>query len=129
MRSLELRTARLAITKDGDECVLLIEAAPNDATRILDELDSATNERFRVKWVSEVSSGIKRLRRGGVGPVALDLALPDSHSVETYEKPSEATPCMPILNLSVAGTEGMARRAMQREPQNYLVNHDAGGCR
>jgi hypothetical protein len=35
MPSLELRPAKLTKIKDSDECVLLIEAAPNDATRIL----------------------------------------------------------------------------------------------
>jgi hypothetical protein len=73
MPSLELRAAKQTDTKDSDECVLLIEAEPGEAARILDELGSATDERLRVGWVTELSSGIERLRNGGVGAVVLDL--------------------------------------------------------
>ncbi len=60
MLSLGLRTAKQTDTKHSDECVLLIDAEADDAARILDELSSATDERFDVEWVpdlSEESSG------------------------------------------------------------------------
>lgn len=129
MPSLELRTAKLAKIKDRDECVLRVEAASNDATRILDESGSATNKRFRVEWVTEVSGGIERSRRGGVGAVVLDLTLPDSHDVETFEEFLEAAPRVPHLILSGADTEEMAPKAIQGEARNYLVDYYAGGCR
>jgi|GEM_PF-2736790 DNA-binding NarL/FixJ family response regulator len=129
MPSLELRPAKLAKIKDRDECVLLIEAAPNDATRILEELGSATNKRFRVEWVTEVSGGIERSRRGGVGAVLLDLILPDSHDVETADKAYVAAPRVPYLILSAADTEEMAPQAIQGEARNYMVDYYAGGCR
>ncbi len=57
MPNLGLRTAKQTNTKDSHECVLLIEADANDAARILDELSSATDERFHVEWVPELSVG------------------------------------------------------------------------
>jgi two-component system cell cycle response regulator len=129
MPSLELRPAKLAKIKDRDECVLRIEAAPNDATRILEELGSATNKRFRVEWVTEVSGGIERSRRGGVGAVVLDLTLPDSHGVETADKPSVAAPRRPHLILSGADTEEMVSQAILLEARNYLLSYLAEGCR
>jgi DNA-binding NtrC family response regulator len=129
MPSLELRPAKLAKIKDRDQCVLQIEAAPNDATRILEELGSVTNKRFRAEWVTEVSGGIERSRRGGVGAVLLDLTLPDSHGVETFEKFLEAATRVPHLILSGADTEEMAPQAIRGEARNYLVDYYAGGCR
>lgn len=129
MPSLELRTAKPAKIKDRDECVLRSEAAPNDATRILEELGSATNKRFRVEWVTVVSGGMERSRRGGVGAVLLDLTLPDSHGVETFEKFFEAAPRVPHLILSGVDPEEMAPQAIQGEARNYLDDYYAGGCR
>ena len=129
MPNLELRTAKLPNTKDSDECVLLIEASRNDATRFFNESSSTPNQRFRVKWVTEASRVIERLRRGGVGAVVRKLALPDSHGIEMFDKPFKAAPRVPIFILSGADTEEMARQAIQRKARNYLVNHPTGGCR
>ncbi len=120
-----LRTAIQTNTKDRDECVLLIEAEADDAARILDELGSATDERFRVEWVTELSGGIERLRDGGVGAVVLDLTLPDSHGIETFDKLLQAAPRVPILILSGADAEETARQAVQRGAQDYLVKNSS----
>jgi diguanylate cyclase (GGDEF)-like protein/PAS domain S-box-containing protein len=129
MPSQALTTTKQTTTKDSDECVLLIEAEADDAAKILDELGSATEERFRVEWVTELSSGIERLRNGGVGAVVLDLTLPDSHGVETFDKLFRAAPHVPILILSGADAEEMARQAVQRGAQDYLVKNQADGYR
>src|ERR1700694_6116361 len=129
MPSVELRTTTQMNTKDSDECVLLIEAEAVDAARILDELGSATDERFRVEWVTELSSGIERLRRGGFGGVVLDLTLPDSHGVETFDKIFQAAPGVPVLILSGADAEETARKAVHRAAQDYLLKNQADGYR
>jgi DNA-binding response OmpR family regulator len=51
----------------------------------LAELNSATEERFHVEWIAELSSGVERLGNRGVGAVVLDLTSPDSHGVETQQ--------------------------------------------
>src|ERR1017187_4013979 len=105
MPSLGFRTAERPNTKAGDECVLLIEANANIAAEILAELNSVTEEQFHVEWVTELTSGIERLSRGEVGAVVLDLTLPDSHGVETFDKLFQAACRVPILILSEADTE------------------------
>jgi diguanylate cyclase (GGDEF)-like protein/PAS domain S-box-containing protein len=129
MPSLGLRTAERPNTKADDECVLLIEANANVAAEIQAELNSATDERFLVEWVTELSSGIERLRNGRVGAVVLDLTLPDSHGVETFDKLFQAASRVPILILSEADAEEMARQAVQRGAQNYVVKNQAIGYR
>src|ERR1700674_277632 len=124
-----LRTAIHTNVKDRDECVLLIEADGDVAAEILAELNSATDERFLVEWVTELSSGIERLRNGGVGAVVLDLTLPDSHGVETFDKLFQAASRVPILILSEADAEEMARQAVQRGAQDYVVKNQAVGYR
>jgi diguanylate cyclase (GGDEF)-like protein/PAS domain S-box-containing protein len=130
MPTLGFGTAKQTNTKkNSDECVLLIEAEASVAQRILNELGSATDDRFDVEWVPELSSGIERLRKGGVGAVVLDLTLPDSHGIETFDMLFQAAPSVPILILSGAEAEEMARQAVQRGAQDYLVKNQADGYR
>jgi diguanylate cyclase (GGDEF)-like protein/PAS domain S-box-containing protein len=128
MLSLELRTPKPLNTKDVHGCVLLIEAEAVAAASLLDQLGSA-EERFRVEWVTGLSGGIERLRHGGVGAVLLDLSLPDSRGIETLDKLLVAAPGVPILILSEADTEQVARQAVQRGAQDYLVKNQADGYR
>jgi diguanylate cyclase (GGDEF)-like protein/PAS domain S-box-containing protein len=128
MPSLELRTPKPPKTKDVHGCVLLIEAEAVAAASLLDQLGSA-EERFRVEWVTELSGGIERLRHGGVGAVLLDLSLPDSRGIETLDKLLVAAPGVPILILSEADAEQVARQAVQRGAQDYLVKNQADGYR
>src|ERR1700738_335575 len=119
MPSPGLRTAKRTSTKDGEQCVLLIEADPNVAAGILAELNSATEGRCQVEWFTELSSGIERLREGGVGAVVLDLTLPDSHGVETFEKLFQAGSRVPVLILSDVDAEEMARQAVEGGARVY----------
>ena len=93
------------------------------------ELGSVTEERFEVEWVTELSRGIERLCDGGVGAAVLDLNLPDSKGVETFDKLFQAAPGVPILILSDADTEAEARQAVQRGAQDYLLKEQADGYR
>ena len=129
MSSLGLKIAKQKFAKDSHECVLLIESDANDAARILNELSSATDERFEVEWVPQLSVGIERLRNGGVGVVVVDLTLPDSHGIETFNKLFKAAPSVPVLILSGADTEAMARQAVQRGAQDYLIKNQVDGYR
>jgi diguanylate cyclase (GGDEF)-like protein/PAS domain S-box-containing protein len=64
-----------------------------------------------------------------VGAAVLDLNLPDSKGIETFDKLFEAAPGVPILILSDADTEGEARQAVQRGAQDYLLKEQADGYR
>jgi diguanylate cyclase (GGDEF)-like protein/PAS domain S-box-containing protein len=129
MRSLELSTAKPTNSKGTDECVLLIEAVADDAARILDELGSVSDERFSVEWVTDLPSGIKRLRSGGVGSVVLDQALPGCHGLEAFDKLLQASPRLPILILSAADAEATARKAVECGAHDYVIKNQADGYR
>src|ERR1035441_3717842 len=86
MTSPEHKLAEPTNTIGSHECVLLIAADADEAARVLGELGSVTEERFQVEWVTELSRGIERLRDGGVGAAVLDLNLPGSQNVETFDK-------------------------------------------
>jgi diguanylate cyclase (GGDEF)-like protein/PAS domain S-box-containing protein len=113
----------------GHDCVLLIASDADAAARVLGELGSVTEERFEVEWVTELSRGIERLGDGGVAAAVLDLNLPDSKGVETFDKLFQAAPGVPILILSEADTEQEARQALQHGAQDYLLKEQSDGYR
>ena len=89
--------------------VLLIAADEDESARVLGELSSVTEEPFRVEWVTEVSHGIERLRDGCVKAIVLDLNLPGSQVAETFDELFQAASKVPILILTEADTETVAR--------------------
>ena len=115
--------------KGSHECVLLIAADADEAARVLGELGSVTEESFEVQWVTELSRGIERLRDGGVLAAVLDLNLSDSQGLETFNQLFEVAPDLPILILSEAGAEEIARQAVHLGAYDYLINEQADGYR
>jgi diguanylate cyclase (GGDEF)-like protein/PAS domain S-box-containing protein len=116
-------------TSTGDECVLLIEGSAHDAASILDELASEPQEQLHVEWVTHLSSGLDRLGAGGVGVVVLDLTLPDSHGLVTFDRLFHAAPQVPILILTDREAEGIAMQAVQGGAQDYLRKDQVDGSR
>src|ERR1700730_3579210 len=129
MPNLDLRAGQEATAEVGDDCVLLVAAEVDEAARLLDQLTSSTHDRFRVEWVADLSSGVKRLRHGGIAAVVLDLALHDDRGLETFGTLFRAAPRVPILILSAVETEETAKKAVQRGAQDYLLRDQADGDR
>jgi diguanylate cyclase (GGDEF)-like protein/PAS domain S-box-containing protein len=119
---------KLAEANEHD-CVLLIAADADEAARVLGELGSVTEERFQVEWVTDLSKGVERLGDGGVRAAVLDLNLPGSQHVETFAKFFQAASGVPILILTEADTEAMAKEVVQHGAQDYLLKEQADGYR
>jgi DNA-binding response OmpR family regulator len=56
------------------------------ANSIRAALAAPSNASFGVHWVRELSAGLERLSKVGIAAVLLDLALPDSQGIETFDK-------------------------------------------
>jgi diguanylate cyclase (GGDEF)-like protein/PAS domain S-box-containing protein len=100
--------------------ILLIENDPVVADKICAALAAAGSGAFDVEWVRELSKGIERLSRRGVAAVLLELSLPDSHGIETFDQLFSVAPDIPILILG-NGNEGLAKEAVGRGAQDYLL--------
>src|SRR5882672_2022219 len=79
--------------------ILLIENNPAAADKIRAALAAAGSASFDVEWVRQLSEGLARLTKGGIDAVLLELSLPDSHGIETFDKLFSAAPDVPILIL------------------------------
>jgi diguanylate cyclase (GGDEF)-like protein/PAS domain S-box-containing protein len=100
--------------------ILLIESDPIAADRIRAALAVAGSISFEVEWVRQLSEGLARLSKGGIDAVLLELALPDSQGIGTFDKLFSAAPDVPILILG-NGDEALAREAVGHGAQDYLL--------
>lgn len=100
--------------------ILLIENDPAIADRIRAALAAADSGSFDVKWVRRLSEGLECLSKNGIDAVLLELSLPDSHGIETFDKLFTVAPDVPILILD-KGNEVLAKLAVGRGAQDYLL--------
>jgi diguanylate cyclase (GGDEF)-like protein/PAS domain S-box-containing protein len=110
--------------------ILLIEDDPSDAKRVREALVNSSNGAFQVEWVRRCSEGLERLAReerqeeeraGAIVAVLVDLSLPDSHGIETFDRLFRAAPKIPMLVLSASQDEDIAKLAVQHGAQDYLL--------
>jgi diguanylate cyclase (GGDEF)-like protein/PAS domain S-box-containing protein len=100
--------------------ILLIENDPVAAEKVRAALTAAGSGSFELEWVRQLSKGLARLTKGGIDAVLLELSLPDSHGIETFDKLFSAAPDVPILVLG-NGNEALAKEAVGRGAQDYLL--------
>jgi len=109
---------------NNDVCltILLIQNDPSAAGRIATSLAATGAGLFEVEWVRQISQGLQRLKRKGIAAILLDLSLPDSEGIATFEQLFAASPDIPILILAGnVASEVLAKEAVSLGAQDYLV--------
>jgi diguanylate cyclase (GGDEF)-like protein/PAS domain S-box-containing protein len=64
---------------------------------------------------------VQERRERGIDAVVLELSLPDSRGMETFDKLFSAAPYIPILVMAGNGNEALAKEAVGRGAQDYLL--------
>ena len=116
--------------------ILLIQDDCPDAQSVREALIRSSDGAFQVEWVRLCSQGLKRLaeedKPGGqpvdvIAAVLVDLFLPDSRGIETFDRLFRLVPQIPILVLSAKQDEDVAKLAVQRGAQDYLLKAGLDG--
>jgi diguanylate cyclase (GGDEF)-like protein/PAS domain S-box-containing protein len=112
------------------QTILLIQDDPSDAKAVQQALTNSNDGVFRVDWIRRCSEGLERLARQGkhetpptdrIAAVLVDLFLPDSQGIETFDSLFRVAPQIPILVLSATQDEDVAKLAVQHGAQDYLL--------
>ena len=101
--------------------ILLIEDNPGDARLIKEMLSEVKSTTFHLECVDRLSSGLELLSKEKIDVVLLDLSLPDSHGLETFEKVYTQVPEVPIVVLTGMNDEILGMNAVQKGAQDYLI--------
>lgn len=100
--------------------VLLIGHDPADARAVREALADAQDGSFTVECATRLSEGLERLSRSGIAAVLLDLCLPDSQGIATFEQVWRAASHVPILVIGSPDDQDIARQCVKRGAQDYL---------
>lgn len=104
--------------------VLLIEDNPGDARLIREMIPQFEALQFNLECVERLSAGLEYFAREEVDVVLLDLNLPDSNGLDTFNKVNTLVPDVPIIVLTGLDDEASAVKAVQNGAQDYLVKGD-----
>ena len=109
--------------------VLVIQSVRAAAPSIEALLAGAPEGALHVTWARSCADAVEHLRLaaaaqrrdGGFAAILVDLFLADSQGVDTFNRIYQAAPLTPILVLAPAAHEDVARLAVQRGAQDYLL--------
>ncbi|MDQ4126125.1 MAG: hybrid sensor histidine kinase/response regulator [Actinomycetota bacterium] len=101
--------------------VLVVEDNPADVRLLEVALATDQRSRYEVDAVGSVSDAVRLLAAYEYDAVLLDLTLPDSNGLATFERLRDAAPNLPIVILTQVEDDGLALQAVATGAQDYLV--------
>jgi DNA-binding NarL/FixJ family response regulator len=105
--------------------VLMIEDNPGDVILIREMLEDSENVEFQVTHASRLDDGLKFLVKEPFDVVLLDLCLPDSKGIDTFNIMKYNAVNIPIIVLTGLKDDIFAVSAVGRGAQDYLVKGEA----
>jgi diguanylate cyclase (GGDEF)-like protein/PAS domain S-box-containing protein len=118
------------LRKNMPSNILLIQGDAAEAAAVRDALGCANSGQFHIEWVRTCAVALDRLQLqgkqhlgvpDGIAAMVVDLSLPDSNGIETFDRLFGAAPQIPILVMVSAKAEPTAKLAVQRGAQDYLL--------
>jgi len=101
--------------------VLLIEDNPGDTRLIRGMIPQFEAPQFNLECVERLSAGLEYLAREEVDVVLLDLNLPDSHGLDTFNRVHAFVPDVPIIVLTGLDDEKLVIKGVKGGAHDYLV--------
>ena len=83
-------------------------------------LGEASDGPFTTVRAPSLATGLRRLQKGGIDAILVDLDLPDSQGLEGFDRLNAAAPHMPIMTLCTLDNEADAKEAVRRGAQGWL---------
>jgi DNA-binding NarL/FixJ family response regulator len=109
--------------------LLLIEDSPSDAELFSALLGQVAELSFDIAHSTELDGGMKKIDDSKVDVVILDLGLPDSFGIQTYDRLRAHSPALPIIIISGNEDREMIAEAMNKGADNYLIKDAFDGNR
>ena len=100
--------------------VLIVTSQSNDAKALSEVLQDASDGPYAIESLTLLAPALARIDSGDIDVILVDLSLPDSKGIATFDQLFAAAPQIPILILSGTEEEELANLAVQRGAQGYL---------
>ncbi|MGA2191420.1 MAG: EAL domain-containing protein [Steroidobacteraceae bacterium] len=106
------------------QTILLLQDEASKAAIVHQMLAQSSDGPFVIEWIRNYTAGIDRLNdRAGedITAVIVDCVPAAAQALEAVDQLVQASPHVPILVLGSAEHESIARRAVQRGAQDYIL--------
>jgi diguanylate cyclase (GGDEF)-like protein/PAS domain S-box-containing protein len=106
--------------------ILLLQDNASKAAVVQEMLARSSDVPCVVEWIRSCAAGLERLRdhtKDGIAAVVIDLLLSDGQAPETFDQIFQAAPHVPILVLCNPEHEDVAKQAVQRGAQDYILDN------
>ncbi|MDD5459515.1 MAG: response regulator [Phycisphaerae bacterium] len=100
--------------------ILLIEDNLGDQ-RLIEEILNESSGQSDLHWASTLEDGIEAVKKDDYDLILLDLNLPDSDGIKTFQRIYDAAPMMPIVVLTGTDDEKVGTKALALGAQDYLI--------
>ena len=107
--------------------VLVLEDNPGDARLLHAELTGEALIDVRLTVVPRLSDGLDLLATREFDAILLDLNLPDSRGMETFERLRTVVPEVPLIVHTAVHDDGVALQALRLGAQDYVVKGPGTG--
>ena len=95
--------------------ILIITGDADDAKVLQAVLAKASDGPYAVERVAQLSDALKRIRAGGIDAILVDLSLPDSKGIDTFDQLFALAPQTPIMTLSAQDDEAQTQNLRHAE--------------
>jgi diguanylate cyclase (GGDEF)-like protein/PAS domain S-box-containing protein len=104
--------------------ILLVQDNARRAAKV-QELLGPSDGPFAVEWIGNCAAALDRLNdrsKDDVAAVLMDLLLPVGQELDAFDRIFQASPGIPILVLSNSEHEEVAKQAVQRGAQDFILD-------
>ena len=101
--------------------ILLVEDNPGDARLIEKTLSEAAADQFEFACTERLDLALEHVAQHEIDVVLLDLTLPDSSGLSTFERLHAQSPAIPTIVLTGLDVETLGIKAVQKGAQDYLI--------
>lgn len=108
--------------------LLVVEDNPADVRLIQEYLAEAALTHIELNLTSTLEETLSTLSTMPVDVVLLDLGLPDSQGLATFNSLQRYTDSLPIIVLTGFGDDDIALQALKSGAEDYLVKNDLTGA-
>ena len=103
--------------------VLLVEDDPVHAQAVSDALRTERSYQLQVSSTARLSDALEKLRQTSFDVVVLDLNLPDSRGISTFQQLCAVVPPIPIVVHSAINSEEVVGAVLREGAEDYVVKN------
>ncbi|HEX2174069.1 MAG TPA: response regulator [Dehalococcoidia bacterium] len=107
--------------------ILLVEDSSIYAEFLQSLLEEGAPGQIDLTRATRLDGALRRLRDQSFDTILLDLGLPDSRGLDTFDRVHSEVPSTPIIILSILDSVDLALEAVQRGAQDYFIKEDVAG--